>query len=54
MGVSLYFPTDEFNAKKQNIDLAADYLELTAFFSSCGNACTKDLINASEIAAEED
>ncbi|KJE35052.1 hypothetical protein UF64_10165 [Thalassospira sp. HJ] len=54
MNVSLYFPIDEIHAPKPNCDLAADYLELTAFFSKDAQAFTKDLVNASEIGAEED
>lgn len=54
MGVDLYFPLDEIDAKNPNFDLAADYLELTAFFSDESRSFTKDLINASEIGAEED
>ncbi|MGE4483210.1 hypothetical protein [Acidocella sp.] len=54
MTLSLYLPIDELNSHKPNPDLAADYLELTAFFSRKHQAFTKDLINASEIGAEDD
>ena len=54
MNVPLYLPIDEINAHKPDHDLAADYLEITAFFSKEGQAFTKDLVNASEIGAEED
>lgn len=54
MSTALYFPHDEFSERKPDFDLSADYLELTAFFSSDDNAFTKDLINASEIGADED
>jgi hypothetical protein len=54
MSVALYFPIDEFDRQERNFDLAADYLELTAFFSTEHCAFTKDLINASEIGAAED
>lgn len=54
VGVELYFPQDEMNARKPNFDLAADYLELTAFFSAERRSLTKDLINATEIGAESD
>ncbi len=52
--VELYFPQDEIGAGKPNFDLAADYLELTAFFSEQSRSFTKDLINATEIGAEGD
>ncbi len=54
MAVELYFPHDEIDTKKPNFDLAADYLELTAFFSGDARSFTKDLINAIEIGAEDD
>ena len=54
MTVSLYLPLDEFDDGKSNFGLAADYLELTAFFSKTSIALTSDLINTSEIAAEQD
>jgi hypothetical protein len=49
MTVALYFPKDEATP-----DVAADYLELTSFFSENRQAFTKDLVNALEIGAEED
>ncbi len=54
MAVKLYFPHDEIDTKNPNFDLAADYLELTALFSDQARSFTKDLINATEIGAEED
>jgi hypothetical protein len=54
VAVELYFPLDEFDTKNPNFDLAADYLELTAFFSEEARSFTKDLINATEIGAEDD
>ncbi len=54
MSVELYFPRDEFDIKYPNFDLAADYLELTAFFSDQSRSFTKDLINAMEIGADDD
>jgi hypothetical protein len=54
MAVELYFPHDEIDGKHPNFDLAADYLELTAFFSEEARSFTKDLINAAEIGAEDD
>ena len=52
--VELYFPQDEIGTHNPNFDLAADYLELTAFFSDEYRSFTKDLINAAEIGAEND
>jgi hypothetical protein len=54
VAVELYFPHDEIDTNIPNFDLAADYLELTAFFSDQSRAFTKDLINATEIGAEDD
>jgi hypothetical protein len=54
MSVALYLPYDEFDNGPPNFDLAADYLELTAFFAQDQLAFTKDLINTSEIGAEDD
>lgn len=54
VAVELYFPYDEIGSRKPNFDLAADYLELTAFFSDQSRSFTKDLINASEIGADSD
>lgn len=54
MAIELYFPHDEIDTKNPNFDLAADYLELTAFFSEQSRAFTKDLVNAAEIGADED
>ncbi|WP_409992298.1 hypothetical protein [Plasticicumulans sp.] len=54
MAIELYFPHDEIDARNPNFDLAADYLELTAFFSDQSRSFTKDLINATEIGADDD
>jgi len=54
VAVKLYLPKDEIDSGKPNFDLAADYLELTAFFSEQLTSFTKDLINAAEIGAEDD
>ncbi|WP_156503175.1 hypothetical protein PJ900_03010 (plasmid) [Tistrella mobilis] len=54
MANELYFPHDEIDDKKPNFDIAADYLELVAFFSEDSRSFTKDLINAVEIGAEDD
>lgn len=52
--VQLYFPHDEFSRGQGNYYIAADYLELCAYFSDAGEALTSDLINASEIGADGD
>jgi hypothetical protein len=54
VAVDLYFPRDEIDTRNPNFDPVADYLELTAFFSDQSRAFTKDLINATEIGAEDD
>ncbi|WP_265644826.1 hypothetical protein [Verminephrobacter aporrectodeae] len=54
MAVELYFPHDQLGSKNPDFDLAADYMELTAFFDDQARSFTKDLINASEIGAEND
>lgn len=54
MSVALYFPLDEFGKENPNFDFSADFLELSAFFSVDSQSFTKDLIGASDIAADED
>ncbi len=54
VAVKIYFPHDVIGTGKPNFDLAADYLELIALFSDERESFTNDLINASEIGAEED
>ena len=54
MTIEFYFPHDEMNRQNPNFDLAADYLELTAFFSDQNRATTKDLIDATEIGSEDE
>lgn len=54
MTVELYFPLDEIDRQNPNFDLAADYLELTAFFSDKNRTSTKSLINATEIGSEDE
>lgn len=53
MSANLYFPSDLFSAGKINYDVAADFLELLAFFSSEKYSLTSEIINASEISADE-
>ncbi len=51
----VYLPIDEFShGKVPNLDLAADYLELKAFFSATYQALSKDIVDAFEISADED
>jgi len=54
MSASLYLPPDQFSNKLHNFDLAADYLELTAFFSCDNQAYSQSITDALEEAAEED
>ena len=51
---ALYLPTDVVTGSAIDVDLAADYLELTAFFAVDGTARTTDLANAASIGAAED
>lgn len=48
---ALYLPTDVVTGSPIDVDLAADYLELTAFFAADGAARTSDLANAASIGA---
>ncbi|MCY4287717.1 MAG: hypothetical protein OXC63_03910 [Aestuariivita sp.] len=50
----LYLPTDSFSDGRGDLDLAADYLELTAFFSPENMALSQSVTEAIEEAAEED
>lgn len=54
MSVTLYLPPDAFSGNRNDPDLAADYLELTAFFSSGHQAFSQSITDALELAAEED
>ena len=54
MTIPLYFPADELGGQTKDFDLAADYVELSSFFSSDGIARLSDLINASEIGADSE
>lgn len=54
MRAPLYLPTDAFAGNKNDPDLAADYLELTAFFSPDNQALSQAITDALELAAEED
>ena len=50
----LYLPTDAFYGNQNDPDLAADYLELRAFFSPDNQALSQTITDALEQAAEED
>ena len=51
----MHLPVDELTGPHPNLDLAADYLELTAFFASTGTETpVRKLAEAMEIAAERD
>ena len=52
--IRLYLPTDEITGKSINFDLAADFLELTAFFAEDSNAFTSDLANQTSLGAASD
>ena len=54
MSVTLYLPPDAFSGNRNDPDLAADYQELTAFFSSGHQAFSQSITDALELAAEED
>jgi len=54
MRVPLYLPPDAFAGNRGDPDLAADYLELTAFFSPDNQALSQAITDALELAAEED
>ena len=55
MTQAIYLPPDEFhNAKAADLDLAADFLELNALFSSDGQSLSEDIVGALEFTAEED
>ena len=48
-----YFPSDEFaNDTPPDLDLAADFLELSALFSKEGQSFSEDIVNALELTAE--
>ncbi len=50
----LCLPTDEITGASIDLDRAADFLELTAFFANDGTALTSDLANQAAIGAAED
>ncbi|GAB5376048.1 MAG: hypothetical protein AcusKO_25100 [Acuticoccus sp.] len=54
MSGPLYLPPDAFADNSGDPDLAADYLELAAFFSPNGQAFSQSITDALELSAEED
>jgi hypothetical protein len=52
MTSSLYFPADELVGADINADLAADFIELSAFFAPSGKALFTDLVAAAEIGGD--
>ena len=52
--MALYLPIDEVTGSPINVDLAADFLELTAFFADDSTALTSELANAASLGAAED
>ena len=51
---SLHFPIDELIGKSKNFDCAADFLELTAFFSETPTSLMSALANQVRISAADD
>ncbi|MCY4139158.1 MAG: hypothetical protein OXF56_12975 [Rhodobacteraceae bacterium] len=52
---SVYLPTDDFNGRAPNDnDVAADFLELSAFFAQEKFALTQSIVDALELAADDD
>lgn len=54
MTIEFSLPMDEMNGKNPNIDLIADYLELSALFSNQNRSITNDLISIMETGADRD
>ena len=54
MKSSIYLPLDEVSGTNPDLDRAADFLELSAFFSPEGETITSSLGNDVSIGAEED
>lgn len=53
MSSSVYLPSDEFaGTSPPDLDLAADYLELSALFAESKQALSGDIVNGLELAAE--
>ena len=55
MPVKVYLPPDDFDGKgPKNFEGAADFLELTAFFADEQYALTQSIVDALELAADDD
>ena len=55
MTEKVYLPSDEFEgAGQQDLDIAADFLELSAFFSDDGFSLVQSIVDALELAATDD
>ncbi len=54
MTVALYLPADSVTGNPINFDLAADFLELSAFFAETRSAPTSEIKNAIDLGASED
>lgn len=52
--MALYLPIDAVTGSSVDVDLAADYLELDAFFAADSAIRTSDLANAASLGAAED
>ncbi len=52
--MALYLPIDEVTGSSINVDLAADFLELKAYFADDSTALTSELANAASLGAPED
>lgn len=52
--IALTFPADELSGPGADLDRAADFLELAAFFNSDSKALTSELANQADISAAED
>lgn len=54
MSLGLYVPLDELAGELQDADVAADFLELGAFFDADGFVRTSDIANEASIGADEE
>ena len=54
MRPGLYVPLDELAGRRRNADVAADFLELAAFFAGDGFVRTSDLANEASIGADQE
>ena len=54
MTAGLYVPLDELTGGRRSVDVAADFLELAAFFAKHGFVRTSDIANEASIGADEE